>query len=244
VEKAARLEFDQWIKDRYGTHDPELLDIFENENFVEPSGRPTTNDNDGGHHQNDIPWQEVKDDIVRGNDLLQNAEVYLPHGDWNEISRVIGRKRNDNGDYIGRAHSNPILDWRIFMVRFVDGEEKDIAFNVLSEHLYSQVDKEGRQHRIFKEIFNHRKNKNVLDKADGFRLLPNGQQVPKKSESRWDLEAEWKDGTTSWLPLKELKETNGVEVAQYARDNRLLEEPAFAWWAPHYLKRCIAWSSC
>jgi hypothetical protein len=55
VEKAARLEFDQWIKDRYGTHDPELLDIFENENFVEPSGRPTTNDNDGGHHQNDIP---------------------------------------------------------------------------------------------------------------------------------------------------------------------------------------------
>jgi hypothetical protein len=126
------------------------------------------------------------------------------------------------------------------MVRFVDGEEKDIAFNVLSEHLYSQVDKEGRQHRIFKEIFNHRKNKNVLDKADGFRLLPNGQQVPKKSESRWDLEAEWKDGTTSWLPLKELKETNGVEVAQYARDNRLLEEPAFAWWAPHYLKRCIA----
>jgi hypothetical protein len=28
-----------------------------------------------------------------------------------------------------------------------------------------------------------------------------------------------------------------VEVAQYARDNRIIEEPAFAWWAPHHLKK-------
>jgi hypothetical protein len=97
--------------------------------------------------------------------------------------------------------------------------------------------KKGEQHRIFKEIFNHRNSKYPLDKADGFQLLPNGQRVPKNSMAGWDLEVKWKDGTTSWLPLKELKETNGVEVTQYAMDNRLLEEPAFAWWAPHYLKK-------
>jgi hypothetical protein len=118
--------------------------VYENENLVEPAGRPINNDNDGGHHQTDIPSQEVKDDIVRGNDLLQNAEVYLPHGDWNEIARVIGRKRNANGDYIGRAHTNPILNSRIFTVRFADGEGKDLAFNVRAEHLYSQIDEEGR----------------------------------------------------------------------------------------------------
>jgi hypothetical protein len=54
----------------------------------------------------------------------------------------------------------------------------------------------------------------------------------------WDREVEWKDGTSSWIPLKELKETNGVETARYdTKDNNLIEEPAFAWWAPHYLKK-------
>jgi hypothetical protein len=90
---------------------------------------------------------------------------------------------------------------------------------------------------LFKEIFNHQRNKNALDKEDAYRTLSNGSRVPKKSTAGWDFEIKWKDGTTSWLPLKELKETNSVEVAQYARDNQIIEEPAFAWWAPHYLKK-------
>ena len=41
----------------------------------------------------------------------------------------------------------------------------------------------------------------------------------------------WKDGSTSWVPLKDLKESNPVKVAEYAVVNKILEEPAFAWWA-------------
>ena len=48
---------------------------------------------------------------------------------------------------------------------------------------------------------------------------------------------EWRDGSTSWLPLKEIKETKGVELARYGKDNHLLDEPAFAWWAPHILRK-------
>jgi hypothetical protein len=87
-----------------------------------------------------------QNDVVRGPDLFHNAEIYYPHGDRNEIARVIGRKRNAEGDYISRAHKNPILDSRIFTIRFADGEEKDIAYNILAEHIYSQVDSEGNQH--------------------------------------------------------------------------------------------------
>jgi hypothetical protein len=46
----------------------------------------------------------------------------------------------------------------------------------------------------------------------------------------WELQVEWKDGSTSWLPLKELKETKIVDVAQYAVDNQIDHEPAFEWW--------------
>ena len=49
----------------------------------------------------------------------------------------------------------------------------------------------------------------------------------------------WKDVSTSWVPLKDLKEGNPIELAEYAEVNHLLWEPAFAWWAPGALcPRC------
>ena len=59
----------------------------------------------------------------------------------------------------------------------------------------------------------------------------------KKTTAGWDLEVEWKDGGTSWLPLKELKATNSVELAEYAVANRIDKEPAIDWWVRDTLKR-------
>jgi len=39
------------------------------------------------------------------------------------------------------------------------------------------------------------------------------------------------------LPLCELKETNLVETADYAKANSIINEPAFYWWAPLTLKK-------
>jgi hypothetical protein len=48
---------------------------------------------------------------------------------------------------------------------------------------------------------------------------------------------EWKDGTTRWGCLTDLKESNPIEVAEYAAANSLFDTPAFFWWAPHVLKK-------
>jgi hypothetical protein len=176
------------------------------------------------------------DDKVRGPDLFQNAEIYLPHGDRFKIAKVIGRKQNADGNYTGRSHKQPKLDSRIFIVQFPDGDEKDFAYNILAEHLYSQIDSEGNQHQLFNGIINHRKNSNALDKTDQYRIN-NGKRTKKKTTTGWDLEIKWKDGSTSWIPLKDIKETNMVEVAQYALDNRISEEPAFDWWAHDVLQK-------
>jgi hypothetical protein len=48
------------------------------------------------------------------------------------------------------------------------------------------------------------------------------------------------NGHTSWdrlADVKDLKESNPVEVAEYASAKRLLESPAFVRWAPHVLKK-------
>ena len=254
-----RSDFDQTIKDKYGEYDPTEINVFDNDDMEDPNitdeivnGEGVGDAHTTGLHidinesgttsinTNDPATKETGDgngDAVRGPDLFQNAEIFLPHGDRNEIAKVIGRKRDQDGNYIGRAHKNPVLDSRKFTVRFNDGGEKDITFNLLAEHLYSQVDSEGNQYRLFRELINHRKNKNALDKADQYRILGNGKRVLKKSTTGWDFEIEWKDGSTSWVTLKELKETNMVDVAQYAHNNRIIDEPAFSWWAPHALKK-------
>ena len=48
---------------------------------------------------------------------------------------------------------------------------------------------------------------------------------------------EWKDGSTDWIELKDLKESYSVELARYATDRDIAYEPAFAWWVPFVLKK-------
>ena len=67
------------------------------------------------------------------------------------------------------------------------------------------------------------------------------ENTQKWTTRGWSLCVKWKDGSTSWVPLKDLKEGNTIELAEYAEANHLLQEPAFAWWAPGALRRrrCI-----
>ena len=48
---------------------------------------------------------------------------------------------------------------------------------------------------------------------------------------------QWKDGTNSWVPLREMKESHKIQTAEYAEANELLDEPAFLWWDPFTLNK-------
>ena len=48
----------------------------------------------------------------------------------------------------------------------------------------------------------------------------------------WKLCVSWKDGSTSYERLSDLKEAYPILVAEYAEMNDLVKEPAFAWWLP------------
>ena len=49
----------------------------------------------------------------------------------------------------------------------------------------------------------------------------------------WQLLVQWKDGSTNWVALKDLKESYLVQVAKYSVATKISMEPAFAWWVPH-----------
>ena len=57
----------------------------------------------------------------------------------------------------------------------------------------------------------------------------------------WLLCIEWKDGTTSWECLSNLKESFPVEVLEYAIAAGIDDEPLFKWWMQYGLNNsyCI-----
>jgi hypothetical protein len=59
----------------------------------------------------------------------------------------------------------------------------------------------------------------------------------RKTTKGWHLCVEWRDGTTSWERRADLKESNPVEVAEYAATKSLLNTPGFIWWAQHVLQK-------
>jgi hypothetical protein len=65
----------------------------------------------------------------------------------------------------------------------------------------------------------------------------NGKQHQRKTTKGWHLCIQWKDGTTTWERLADMKESYPVEVAEYAVGNKISHEPAFCWWVPHMLKK-------
>ena len=59
----------------------------------------------------------------------------------------------------------------------------------------------------------------------------------QKSTCGWTFKILWKDGSETWIPLKDLKESHPVELADYARARNIDKEPAFAWWIPYTLRK-------
>jgi hypothetical protein len=76
-------------------------------------------------------------------DKFTSAEVLLPKDDYNYIARVIGRKRDGEGNPIGKYNKNPILDTTVHEVKSPDGSIHEYAANILAESLYTQVDQYG-----------------------------------------------------------------------------------------------------
>ena len=58
-----------------------------------------------------------------------------------------------------------------------------------------------------------------------------------KSTKGWQLCIQWRDGTFIWENLSTTKESNAIEVAEFAVSQGIDHEPAFAWWVPYTLKK-------
>ena len=177
-------------------------------------------------------------DDVAEYDLYIDAEVMLPKdGQHMQAARVIGPSKDKDGKRYGTFSQNPILNTTVYDVMFPDGSVKAYAANIIAENIYSQVDEDGFRYQLIDHIIGHRKDGKALPKSEAFTVSKNGNKVRRQTTKGWEFEVQWKDGTESWVPLRELKESHPVQVAEYAVTAEIGDEPAFAWWVPHTIKK-------
>jgi hypothetical protein len=243
-ENKAKCEaFTTAITERLGGN--EMIPIGEDGGIVTPDDWDDPNFNkefveEYGKTINDPDIREADQDFTSDSfdDTYLNMELALPRdGAEVQFGRVVKRLRDKDGLPIGTAHDNPILDTRLYEVEFQDGHKTSMAANAIAENLFAQVDDEGNRHVLFAEIVDHRTNGKQLTQQDAFVVNRSGTKRRRETTAGWELLVRWKDNSTTWVALKDLKASYPVQIAEYAVEMRLAEEPAFAWWVPYTLRK-------
>ena len=75
-----------------------------------------------------------------------------------------------------------------------------------------------------------KKDDSDVSKVDGFIKSSSGNLHRKRTTYGWKILVECKDGSVDWVPLKDLKQSNPVELAEYDVANEISYEPALNWW--------------
>ena len=198
--------------------------------FVQEFGRTI---NDPGIKEAD---QEFTPDVF--DDTYLHMELALPReGGEVQLGRVVKRLRDKDGLPIGTANDNPILDSRMYEVEFQDGYKTALAANAIAENLFAQIDDEGNRHVLFQEIIDFRTNGKQVLQQDAFVTTRTGTRRRRETTVGWEMLVQWKDLSTTWVSLKDMKEAYPIQTAEYAVQARIAEEPAFAWWVSYTLKK-------
>jgi hypothetical protein len=150
-------------------------------------------------------------------DKYLNVKLVMSAGTNDErFGRVLKRVRGLDGEPIGRAHANPLFDTREYEIEFTDGTREKYQANIIAENMFAQVDSEGNQHLLLKEIKDHKSNHSAIPISEGTVCSVNGMTKPKHTTRGWFLLVQWRDGSVSLERLADLKESNPVEVAEYS----------------------------
>ena len=179
----------------------------------------------------DAPYLELNDNLI-------GTKVDLPHPDGElKEATIKSRKRAHDGNLIGTKDDNPVLDTRVYEIEFDDGNYVEYSANVLLENLYQQIDDDGYSHQMLSSIVDHDCDHTVAIHKDNGTYELNNTRKRRITTKGWKIKVEWKNGSSTWVPLRVIKESNPIEMAEYAVSRNISDEPAFAWWVKYTLKK-------
>ncbi len=180
-----------------------------------------------------LPTPEAGDNYI-------SAEILLPLGGVLRRGKVISRKHDADGNTVGQAHDRPILDTRTYDIEFGNGTIAELTANRISEFMYAQCDSGGNQYVLLDCFVDFDKLLTAISLADQ-NIVVKGRPFKCRNMYGWKICCRWKDSSTTWESLKDLKESHPLEMAEYTVAQGIDHEPVFNWWVPQdlRLRKCI-----
>ena len=100
------------------------------------------------------------------NDQYLNVDFMLPCGGNEARGRVTARAQGSDGNPMGLANPNPILDSCQYIVEFEDGMEAELTANAIAQSMYAQCDPDSNQYLMLDSIVNFRRSTTTFCYAD------------------------------------------------------------------------------
>ena len=169
-------------------------------------------------------------------DCIINAQVQL---DEQVMKGTVKQcALGPDGRTMGKYDDNPYRNSIVYEVEFVDGEVCEYMANLIAEGMLAQVDTEGNHLQLMEEIVDWRRDDSVaIPKVDRYVYNKCGRRRLRKTTQGWWFLVKWKDQSKSWMRLADMKESYPIETAELAASRGIDDEPAFAWWVPHTLRK-------
>ena len=141
--------------------------------------------------EKDKPLPEIQEaDEIPDYDRHIATKVSIPKDGHNfATGRVVKRSRDENGELIGKSHSNPLLDTAMYEVEFEDGAVERCHANIIAENICAQIDSEGYTKALLEEIIDHKAHETAITVSQGTTL----SGKPKTTTRGWTLLLRWKD---------------------------------------------------
>ena len=96
-------------------------------------------------------------------------------------------KRDRDGNPVGLANSNPILDTCFYIIDLDDGDQTELTAHLIAESLFSQCDPDGNQYVLLDEIVDHHRLPMAIRLADQKVVHANGRTYLKRSTIGWQI---------------------------------------------------------
>ena len=80
--------------------------------------------------------------------------------------RVVKHLRDNDGNPVGRANDNPILDTCDYVVEFDDEMEAELAANSIAQNMYAQCDPDGNRYVLLDSLIDFCRSSTALCHAD------------------------------------------------------------------------------
>ena len=174
---------------------------------------------------------EVGDHYIR-------AEILLTRGDEMARGHVVARSCDANKNVISRAHVNAILNTRMYWVEFTGDKVTELTTNTIAESMNVQCDAYGSENLHLEVLIDYHEENNTIFLTEQQTSIQ-GRPVTHKTTADWQICCQWKDSSTSWEKLSNLKESHPVYIAEFAVVQEIDRKPTFNWWVSTCLRKEI-----